>query len=97
MLTRMLDLLPCRPSELTRFRAAIKTAFAPAEGVASSESALLKETEFMLRSQAHLAELNARYFPQSGMTDKEVVEATAARVGFRMPKESESEKPGDAQ
>ena len=90
MLTRVLDLLPCRPSELTRFRSAIKTAFAPPAGTAPADSALLKETEFMLRSQATLAELNARYFPQSGMTEKEVVEATAARVGFRMPKESGS-------
>ena len=36
-------------------------------------------------------DLNVKYFPQSGMTQKEIVEATAARVGYRMPP-----KPTDA-
>lgn len=50
---------------------------------------LLREAEFLLASHRHLQELNERYFPQSGMSQQEVVAATAARVGFRMPKPSE--------
>ena len=46
-----------------------------------------KEAEFLVDAHAHLADLNARYFPQSGMTQKEVVAATAARVGLQMPKQ----------
>ena len=33
--------------------------------------------------------LNKRYFPQSGMTQQEVVVATAKRVGLAMPEQSE--------
>ena len=51
---------------------------------------LLRETHFLLRAHEHLRELNERYFPQSGMTQQEVVAATAARVGFRMPKATEN-------
>lgn len=96
MLKAMLELLPCRPAELSRFRTAIGDAFAaaaarpPPAGVPKDH--LVAETAFMLRSQATLHELNERYFPQSGMTDKEVVAATAARVGLAMPKTG----PGDA-
>jgi hypothetical protein len=50
---------------------------------------LLREAEFLLRAQKHLHELNERYFPQSGMTPQEVVESTAARVGFRLPKQAD--------
>ena len=38
-------------------------------------------------AQKHLLELNLKYFPQSGMTEKEIIEATAKRVGFNMPAE----------
>lgn len=47
--------------------------------------ALLTETTFLLKAQEHLEELNKRYFPLSGKSQQEVVEATAARVGLRMP------------
>ena len=53
----------------------------------SPDEKLLKETHFLLTAQQHLKELNLRYFPQSGMTDQEMIAATAARVGFQMPKQ----------
>ena len=92
----LLEVLPCRPAELARFRTAIGDAFAKqlqAPPVGLPKDHLIAETAFMLHSQAHLAELNARYFPQSGMTDKEIVAATAARVGFQMPKTVDAEPP----
>ena len=38
-------------------------------------------------NQAYLANLNARYFLQSGLAQKEVVAATGACVGLQMPKQ----------
>jgi len=53
--------------------------------------ALQREVHFLLSSQQHLKELNEKYFVQSGMTQQEIVAATAARVGFRMPKQAEGD------
>lgn len=89
MLRTLLRLLPCRPSERARFRAqVIKLARSRVEtGEQERKRELqLKEATFLLCAQQHLKELNARYFPTSGMSQQEVVAATAARVGFRMPK-----------
>mmetsp|Transcript_29324 Transcript_29324/g.75602 ORF Transcript_29324/g.75602 Transcript_29324/m.75602 type:complete len:89 (+) Transcript_29324:101-367(+) len=53
-----------------------------------SNAMLLQEMQTMLSAQQHLKTLNERYFPQSGMSQQEVVAATAARVGFQMPKQA---------
>lgn len=74
--------LPCRPSELPSLRGELLDAVK--NGPANS--GLLAEANFLLRAQQHLKELNARYFPLSGKSQQEVVAATAARVGLRMPK-----------
>ena len=83
MLRSLLRLVPCR----LRTGVVDYVRRAPADG--SNASSLLKETHHLLSAQLHLKELNERYFPQSGMSEKEVVAATAARVGFQMPKEVE--------
>ena len=86
MLRALLRLIPCRPSESARFRASVlSVARRPPESGAAAD-ALLRETHFLLDAQQHLQVLNERYFPSSGMTPQEVVTATAARVGFKMPK-----------
>lgn len=86
----LLRALPChRPSELPRFRSAVVDAVRQhptSQLPASSSVNTVKEALFLLRAKQHLQELNERYFPQSGMSQKEVTEATAARVGLRMPK-----------
>ena len=87
----VLKLLPCRPAELGKFQKVFveagehMIASKPA-GAKEPLAALATEYEFLLSSQKHLHELNMRYFPQSGMTEREVIEATARRVGFNMPK-----------
>ena len=82
MLRAVLRQLPCRPPQRPYFRSEV---IATARDLPAT-STLGEEALFLLRAQQHLHELNMRYFPQSGMTEKEVVAATAARVGFRMPK-----------
>ena len=90
----LLRMLPGRPAELPRFRAAVAAALrrplSPAQPAPTAESAtvVLREVNFLLRSQQELAELNERYFPQSGMSQQDIVKATAARVGLAMPKET---------
>lgn len=105
---KLLDLLPVRPSEASRFRGAVSaaarnltegsaaTAGSPATPRATAAGCELaaREAEFMLSSQAELAELNLRYFPTSGMTDQQVVEATAARVGFSLDKDGSVREDG---
>ena len=80
MLRTLLRLLPCRPSERARFRAqVIKLARSRVEtGEQERKRELqLKEATFLLCAQQHLKELNARYFPTSGMSQQEVVAATS--------------------
>ena len=86
----LLRCLPCRPSEAPRLRSAL----ADVLGRSSPPDALLAEATYLLRAQRHLAALNARYFPQSGMSEREVVAATAARVGLRMPDAPPLPEPG---
>ena len=81
-LRAILRLLPCRTSELARFRGEV----VEVARTANATTSLASETLYMLRAQHKLMELNAKYFPQSGMSEQEVVEATAARVGLRLPK-----------
>lgn len=57
---------------------------------------MLREAQYLLKSHRHLQELNEKYFPQSGMSQQEVVAATAARVGFRMPQQAGESPPTDA-
>ena len=76
--------LPCRPSEAPLLRSTLTDVLTRS----SPPDALLTETLHLLKAQRHLAVLNARYFPQSGMSEKEVVAATAARVGLRMPEDA---------
>lgn len=93
-LRSLLRELPCRPSEHSRFRSIVVDAMrqhAAGESSAPPAADLAKEALFLLRAQRHLKELNLKYFPTSGMSQKEVVEATAARVGLRMPKAAEEE------
>lgn len=88
----LLRLLPCQPSEAPRFRAAVLSAARAAQtdqGRCPPDDPLLREAEFLLRAQKRLHDLNERYFPQSGMSPQEVVESTAARVGFRLPKQAD--------
>lgn len=59
---------------------------AKASSPSAASSSIVSETTFYLQSMQHLLELNLRYFPQSGKSQKEVVAATAARVGLQMPK-----------
>lgn len=96
MLRELLRLLPCRPSERAKFRSVVidVVRHLPAPpAAAAADQALATETLFLLRAQQHLKELNERYFPTSGMSEKEVIAATAARVGFRMPKQVEGAPP----
>ena len=53
--------------------------------------AIGREYLFLLESQRKLQELNEKYFPQSGMTQQEIIEATAKRVGLNMPKTYEED------
>ena len=73
------------PRELSDLRSEV----AAVARSAAKDGRLLTEAHFLLRAQQHLHELNVRYFPQSGMTQQEIVAATAARVGLRMPKSGE--------
>jgi hypothetical protein len=57
----------------------------------AKSDALFREVHFLWSTQRHLKQLNEKYFPQSGMTQAEVVAATAARVGFRMPKAADED------
>ena len=56
----------------------------------SKANGLLTEATFLLGAQRHLEVLNAKYFPQSQKSQQEVLEATAARVGVRVPDKTES-------
>lgn len=85
-LRSLLRLLPCRPSELPRFRSAI-VAYARRQPTEPGNDALAREYEFHLQAQKHLRELNERYFPQSGLSEKEMIGRTAAMVGYNLPKE----------
>lgn len=78
--------LPCRPSELPQLHSEILDVLRAPRASAADANVLLTEAHFLYRAQQHLLELNERYFPQSGKSQKEVVAATAARVGFQMPK-----------
>ena len=80
-LRTFLRLLPCRAEELPRFRSNV---IDYVRGQAVSP-ALSRELEFHLRAQEHLKELNLRYFPQSGLSERELIAATARRVGFKAP------------
>ena len=75
----LLRFVPCR------FRTGVMDVVRRA-GRTTKTEAMLKEVHFLLSAQRHSKALDARYFPQSGKTERQVVEATAARVGFRMPK-----------
>lgn len=81
--------LPCRPSEMPHLRNALADVLAAKPTTTASSpraTGLLEEAQFLLSAQQHLDELNQRYFPQSGMTQKEAIASVAARVGFQMPK-----------
>ena len=82
-LRELLRILPCRQSALQQFRGYVLEAVRLGEGKTAAQA---DEMIFLLRAQKHLLDLNLRYFPQSGMSEKEVIEATAKRVGFNMPK-----------
>ena len=63
----------------------------------AANSGLCTESHFLLRAQQHLRELNERYFPLSGKSQQEVVAATAARVGLRMPETNHTPNDGGKQ
>ena len=84
-LRALLRALPCRPSAMPELRGPLVEALGDG-GTSGGRKALLSEATFLLQAQQHLEELNQRYFPLSGKTQQEVVAATAARVGLRMPK-----------
>lgn len=86
-LKSLLKILPCRPAELEKFQGFFIESGKDMLAAKPSIAELTKEYEFLLRAQKHLLELNLKYFPQSGMTEKEIIEATAKRVGFNMPAE----------
>ena len=75
-LRELLRILPCRPSALQQFRGYVLEAVRLGEGKTAAQA---DEMIFLLRAQKHLLDLNLRYFPQSGMSEKEVIEATAKR------------------
>ena len=83
--------LPCRPSVMPKLRDAFAD-LAKASSPSAADSPMVAETLFYLKSQNHLNELNLRYFPQSGMSQRELTESTAKRVGLNMPKTYEDEK-----
>lgn len=82
-LRELLRILPCRPTEVSNFRGyVIESARAMLGKPAPNKNAELNsEVLFLLRAQQHLHDLNIKYFPQSGMSEREVIEATAKRVG----------------
>lgn len=80
-LRAFLRLLPCRPLERQRTRAEV-VAYLREQ---PPTPALSRELTFHLQAQAHLRELNLRYFPQSGLTEREIIAKTAERVGFKAP------------
>ena len=96
----VLKLLPCRPAEVGKFQKYFLEAgeqmIAAKAGSKAPLASLATEYEFLLSAQKHLLELNLRYFPQSGMTEREIIEATAKRVGFNMPKLHQDDKPSDS-
>ena len=79
-----LRLLPCRPAHLSRFRAEV-VAYIRGRPSSPELDSLSREYAFHLSAQAHLHELNLRYFPQSGMTERELLGKIANRVGFKTP------------
>ena len=83
--------LPCRPSMMPKLRDALADV-TKASSPSTYYSSLLIEATFYLKAQNHLNELNLRYFPQSGMSQKELAEAVAKRVGLNMPRTYEGEK-----
>ena len=88
----ILRLLPCRTSELARFRSEV-IEVARAANATTDAKRLGSETLYMMRAQQTLMDLNAKYFPQSGMSEQEVVAATAARVGLQLPKSEPPPEP----
>ena len=82
-LRQLLRILPCHAKELPNFRGyVIQSARARLGKPAPNKNAeLTSEALFLLRAQQHLRNLNIKYFPQSGMSEREVIEATAKRVG----------------
>ena len=83
-LRSFLRLLPCRPAHLQRFRADAVDIVRRRPASPQLDS-LAREYTFHLRAQEHLMELNLRYFPQSGMTERELLGKIANRVGFKAP------------
>ena len=80
MLRSLLRMVPCR------FRGSVLGLTRSRPQSDAAADALLREMHFLLSAQQHLKILNKKYFPTSGMSEQEVIAATAARVGFRMPK-----------
>ena len=96
-LRTLLKTLPCRPSEISsELRGALEAA-AKSTPESAANSGLCTESYFLLHAQQHLRELNERYFPLSGKSQQEVVAATAARVGFSMPKTNQPPSDGGKQ
>ncbi|KAL3922894.1 MAG: hypothetical protein SGPRY_004395 [Prymnesium sp.] len=79
-----LRLFPCRPEQRQAFRAQA-VSYIRGQPTSPKLDALTREYEFHLRAQAQLKELNLRYFPQSGMTERELLSKIANRVGFKAP------------
>ena len=79
-LRAILRALPCRPSELPRFRAAVVSLYRD-----STRPELSKELSFYLDSLQKQRELNQRYFPQSLLTPQERIAKLANVVGLQMP------------
>lgn len=78
----MLRALPCRPSELPRFRAAIVGMF---RGSPQPDEVTAREVAFHLQAMKHQRELNERYFPQSELSEKERIANLAKTVGLQVP------------
>ena len=80
----LLRLLPCRPAHVHRFRTDI-VEYVRKRPASAELDALSREYAFHLKAQAHLMDLNMRYFPQSGMSERELIGKIANKVGFKAP------------
>ena len=84
----MLRALPCRPSELPRFRAAIVGMFRDSP---QPDEVTAREVAFHLQSMKHQRMLNERYFPQSDLSDKQRIANLAKTVGLQVPEDKDHE------
>mmetsp|Transcript_46788 Transcript_46788/g.115913 ORF Transcript_46788/g.115913 Transcript_46788/m.115913 type:complete len:95 (+) Transcript_46788:140-424(+) len=75
-------LKPCRNAQ--HFRSEV-VGYARRKPATAGSHKLSKEYLVYLRAQAHMNDLNLRYFPQSGMTERELLGKIANRVGFKAP------------